>query len=55
MKEEAWRQKRENFDVCTVVKVLFFASLKFKSENTVNLLNLIWKKKNWKQSFADVL
>ena len=34
-KDEAWLQKRENFDVHTVVKGLIFASLKCKSGNTV--------------------
>ena len=35
-KEEAWLQKRENFDTHTVVRgLLILASLKFESGNTV--------------------
>ena len=48
-KEEAWLQKRENFDTHTVVRgLLILASLKFESGNTVKSTKSILKEEELK-------
>ena len=48
-KEEAWLQKRENFDTHTVVRgLLILASLKFESRNTIKSTKSNLKKEELK-------